>query len=114
MTPQESLADEPRVKSYRWRFQFGLRTLLILVTLAGIVTAAVSWDIRERKRLVDQRNQSQERAEEIFDYSQRLARALDEVCRANHVPVPDVPPILPPIPRRESKSRQRAKESFRP
>ena len=48
MTPQESLADEPRVKSYRWRFQFGLRTLLILVTLAGIVTAAVSWDIRDR------------------------------------------------------------------
>jgi hypothetical protein len=39
----------------RRRFQFRLRTLLIVVTLLAAQCAFVTWVIRDRQRLIDQR-----------------------------------------------------------
>ena len=44
------------------RFQFRLRTLLIVVTLLAALSAAVTWVIRDRQRLIRERDEAIERA----------------------------------------------------
>jgi CHASE3 domain sensor protein len=42
----------------RSRFQFRLRTLMIGVTLLAVLSAAVTWVIQDRRRLVRERDEA--------------------------------------------------------
>jgi cell division protein FtsB len=56
MQAEPPQADPPKRKR-RW-FQFSLRTLLILVTLLAVLSAAVTWVIQDRQRLVRERDEA--------------------------------------------------------
>ena len=60
MEAEPPKADPPKRKR-RW-FQFSLRTLMIGVTLLAALSAAVTWVIRDRQRLIRERDEAIERA----------------------------------------------------
>jgi chorismate mutase len=54
----------PAPPSPRRRFQFHLRTLLIGVTLLAVLSSAVTWVVRDRQRLIDERNEAVKKLQE--------------------------------------------------
>jgi hypothetical protein len=69
------MADQP---SPRRRFQFRLRTLMIVVTLLAALSAAVTWVIRDRERLIRER-----------DDAIQKQRQLEEALQQRAYPYPD-------------------------
>jgi hypothetical protein len=57
----ESPEAEPPKRKRRW-FQFSLRTLLIVVTLLAAICPAVVWVVRDRDRLIQERDEALDRA----------------------------------------------------
>ena len=49
-------ANLPKRKR-RW-FQFSLRTLLIVVTVLALLSAAVTWVVQDRQRLIHERDEA--------------------------------------------------------
>jgi hypothetical protein len=50
------MVEPPKTKR-RW-FQFSLRTLMIVVTLLAIMSAAVTWVVQDRRRLIVERDEA--------------------------------------------------------
>ena len=80
LTPTDNApmdADPPKRKR-RW-FQFSLRTLLIGVTLLAVLSAAVTWVIQDRQRLVRERDEAMGReadAKQTLNTMQQENRVL--------------------------------------
>ncbi len=51
--------SEPPKRNRRW-LQFSLRTLLIAVTLLAVSSAAVTWDVQDRQRLIRGRDEARD------------------------------------------------------
>jgi inner membrane protein involved in colicin E2 resistance len=63
----------------RSRFQFRLRTLMIVVTLLAVPSAAVTWVIQDRQRLVRERDEAMGReadAKQTLNTMQQENRVL--------------------------------------
>jgi hypothetical protein len=60
MPTEPAKAEPPKLKR-RW-FQFSLRTLLIVVTLLAAICPVVVWVVRDRDRLIQERDDAMRRA----------------------------------------------------
>jgi hypothetical protein len=76
------MPDQP---SPRRRFQFSLRTLMIVVTLSAAQCAFVAWVVRDRQRLIRERDDALRAAEE-----KRAERAAVAANRDLDVQIDDV------------------------
>jgi hypothetical protein len=74
MQTEPPKADSPKRKR-RW-FQFSLRTLMIVVTLVAVLCGTVTWIIRDRQRLIRERD-------EAIEKSHNRAEAMAWMYRAN-------------------------------
>jgi hypothetical protein len=53
--------EPPKTKTRR--FQFGLRTLFVVVTVWAVLFGAVAWVINDRQRLIRERDEARQAAE---------------------------------------------------
>jgi hypothetical protein len=51
------MTDQPAPR----RFQFRLLTLMIAVTLVAVICGVVEWDVRDRLRMIQERDAARER-----------------------------------------------------
>ncbi len=86
-------AVTPKKSKRRWSFRFRLRTLLIVVALVAIECAAATWVIRDRQRLIRERDELRARVQPLWNMERQSRGGNDTGIAAkydNKVPAPPI------------------------